>query len=593
MQECNAVEAFGAFSERRILGRLRRPPFYAHRRLAPELTDRRSQNQLSKMVIFSTASEPQSTRPKSQLAISEAMSALRAGNPVEAEQTLRRRLFEQPDDLDVLAKLGDLLRLQRRDLEATLLYKRALAQDPDADAVRLLLAQSLQRQGQLESALKEIEQLGPTLRMSFWTRAIEAALLGRMGFSDRELAIYEELIAENPKHEGLWMSYGLALKTVGRTDDAIKALRRAIRARPTYGEGWWTLANLKTFRFDDRDIAAMRKALRQKLSPADAMHLHFSLGKAWEDRNDPEESFRQYAAGNQIFADQLSPGQMSFTGFVDRAIKIFDTKLFERVRDSGHPARDPIFILGLQRSGSTLIEQILASHPQIEGTAELTVIEDLWTRLARIDSTRRDPFVQVAELQPEALKALGAEYLERTKAFRHTDRPFFVDKQPANWLYVGFIKMILPNARIIDARRHPMACGFSNFRQYYPTGVTFSYSLESIGHFYSDYLRLMNHFDQVIPGAIHHVINECLIEDTEGEVRKLLDYVGVPFDLSCLEFHKTRRAVHSASSEQVRRPINREGVDYWRRYEPWLGPLRQALGDALDNWDKLPEAVQR
>jgi tetratricopeptide (TPR) repeat protein len=537
-------------------------------------------------MISLTAPQSQAANARSRVAISEAMTALRAGNPADAERTLNRRLSEQPDDVEVLAALADILGAQRRNLEASLLCRRALAHAPQADRVRLALARSLQRQSQFEHALKEIEQLGQPMRMAFEARIVEAALLGRMGLQDRELAVYEALLTEHPNHEALWMSYGLALKTVGRTDEAVNALRRAIKERPTYGEAYWTLANLKTFRFEGRDIAAMRRALEKPLSPDDAVHFHFSLGKAFEDRNNAAESFKHYAHGNRMFAERWSRDQMSATWFVNSAIETFDSALFDRLGDTGHPSTEPIFVVGLQRSGSTLIEQILASHPQIEGTAELTVIEELWMRFARAGTQLRNPFEQIADFKPETFRDFGAEYLERTAIYRHTDRPFFVDKQPANWMHVGFIKLILPNARIIDARRHPMACGFSNFRQFYSTGVIFSYGLDTIGRFYADYLRLMNHFDRVLPGAVHRVINERMIEDPEREIRSLLDYVGVPFDPACLEFHRTERAVHSASSEQVRRPINREGLDYWRKYEAWLGPLKEALGDALDDWDK-------
>ncbi len=331
----------------------------------------------------------------------------------------------------------------------------------------------------------------------------------------------------------------------------------------------------------------MRKALKGKLEAEDALHFHFALGKALEDRNDAEGSFRHYADGNRIRASQLTPGQMMVTPRVDTAIATFNRPLFDRYDGAGDQSRDPIFVVGLQRSGSTLIEHILASHPMIEGTSELLIMEQLWSRLGKAPGASGNSFAELARLDPQAVKALGAEYLERSRPFRLTDRPMFVDKLPPNWLNVGFIKLILPNATIIDARRHPLACGFSNFKQNYAFGVTFSYSLEAIGRFYSDYLRLMNHIDEVLPGAVHHVINERLIDDPEGTTRALLEYVGVPFDRACLDFHKTRRAIHTPSAEQVRKGISREGMDQWRPYEPWLGPLKGALGEALDNWDKM------
>jgi hypothetical protein len=274
--------------------------------------------------------------------------------------------------------------------------------------------------------------------------------------------------------------------------------------------------------------------------------------------------------------------------YVDAAIVTFDQALLDRSAGFGDKASDPIFVVGLQRSGSTLVEQILASHPQIEGTAELLAIPQLWDALGQSQGAAGDSFAAIAKLDPVELEALGAQYLERTQPYRTSDRPMFVDKLPANWMYTGFIRLILPNARIIDARRHPMACGFSNFKQHYATGVAFAYSLDSIGRFYADYVRLMDHFDRLRPGRVHRLVNERLIEDPEREVRRLLDFVGVPLDPACLAFHSNKRAVHTPSSEQVRRPINRDGVDSWRRYEPWLGPLTAALGDVLERWDRDP-----
>jgi tetratricopeptide (TPR) repeat protein len=455
---------------------------------------------------------------------------------------------------------------------------------PGADAVRFALAVLLGRQHQAHAALDEIERLDASSRSTYDSRALEAALLGHIGEHGLELAVYEKLLAAHPRSEISWLNYGNALKTVGRTNQAVRAMRRALRLRPSFGAAYWSLANLKTFRFGDREIGSMRRALQGELREGDALQLHFALAKALEDRGEIEESFKHYAAGNRIQKARLAPSQLDVTPQVDSAIRTFTKELFKE-RPDGCGDTDPIFVLGLQRSGSTLVEQILASHPMIESVPELLVVDQLWLRLAQAAA---DPFSAVRALSADALRELGAEYLDRTRAFRRTNRPYFVDKQAGNWVNVGFIKLILPNARIIDTRRHPMACGFSNFKQLYDAGVFFSYSLESIGRCYSNYLRLMDHFDEVLPGSVHHVLNERLIDDPEGEIRRLLDYVGVPFDPACLEFHKSERAVHSASSEQVRRPLNRDGVDYWRRYEPWLGPLKEALGNALDDWGKVP-----
>jgi tetratricopeptide (TPR) repeat protein len=387
------------------------------------------------------------------------------------------------------------------------------------------------------------------------------------------------------------MSLGNALKTVGRTDEAVAALRKAIAVRPTYGEGYWTLANFKAFQFTDDDIAAMRKALKGKLSDIDALHFHFALGKAFEDRNQYPASFRHYDQGNRIRMKEFTPEAMTATRHVNMAIATYSKPLFDEFAGAGCETRDPIFVLGLHRSGSTLVEQILASHPLIEGTTEITVMQQLWERLARSAvASGRTGFDEIRRQKPDDIRRIGEEYLERTRAFRLTDKPYFVDKLPANWMNVGLIRLALPNAKIIDARRHPMACGFSNFKQNYASGVGYSYSQQAVGHLYRDYWRFMRHIDEVQPGAVHRVINERLIDDPEGEVRRLLDFIGVPFDPACLDFHNNKRAVRTPSAEQVRRPINRDGVDYWRHYEPWLGPLKEALGPALEKWDEPTSA---
>jgi tetratricopeptide (TPR) repeat protein len=373
----------------------------------------------------------------------------------DAERTLRQRLIHAPDDLQVLAKLAELLSKQGRRLEATLVFKGALAAAPDAHSVRLALAELLEKQGLFEAALEEMQSLGEPLRSSIEARVLEAALLGYLGRHEEQIPIYEDLLASFPNRAVVWMYFGNALKTVGRTEDAVKALRKAIRIRPHFGEAYWNLANLKTFRFRDQEIAAMRRALRNGLNDADAIHLHFALGKALEVRGDIEGSFNQYSAGNRMRAAQFPEGLANITPRSNGVVDTFDEALFDRFETRAIPPAT-IFIVGMQRSGSTLIEQILASHPMIEGTSELTIIEQMWLRLGGGTSTL-DGFGRVPDLKLEEFRSLGAEYLERSRAFRRTDRPFFVDKLNGNWLNVGFIRLILPNARIIDARRHPMA----------------------------------------------------------------------------------------------------------------------------------------
>jgi tetratricopeptide (TPR) repeat protein len=524
------------------------------------------------------------------LAVEQAIAALRAGDPAAAERTLRAHLLQATQDSGALIKLAEIVRDQGRLREAALLFRRALHSDPVSHPVRLALARLLHELGDPHQALEEVRQLPDEFRAAFDVRTFEAALLGILGRHEPEIAIYEMLVSRHPDHPALWMSLGNALKYAGLADRAVKALRRAVKLRPSYGEGWWSLANIKTARFSDRDIARMRTALRGNLAADDALHLHFALGKAFEDREHFADSFKHYDAGNRLRASGFWPGAMFATKLVDDAVTTFDGPLMARVGAVGHSAPDPIFIIGLQRSGSTLVEQILASHPLIEGTSELLAMQQLWLELVQdARSAGRSVREHLEALPAGSFAEIGAAYLDRARPFRAGDKPYFVDKLPANWMNLGFIRLVLPNARVIDARRHPMACGFSNFKQHYATGVAFAYSQDSIGRFYRDYLRLMRHFDRLQPGTVHLVLNERLIDDTEAEVRRLLGFVGVPFDAACLEFHRNARAVNTPSAEQVRRPINRDGMDFWRHYEPWLGAMKASLGTDLDQWDRPAE----
>lgn len=529
---------------------------------------------------------PASSRTDATRSLADIRAALRSGDMATAEALLQLGLTQSPNDADLLATRATLLADQGRLVDALMTLRRALVRTDNPDPLHIGVARLLARQSEHAGALAEIERAGGKVRSAFDVRAFEAALLGILGMHEREIELYEGLVRDEPRNADLWMSYGNALKTVGRTDDAIAAMRRALAARPGFGEAYWSLANFKSFTFTDRDLAAIRKQLSGKVDPQSAIHFHFALGKALEERRDYEASFRHYDAGNRLKAAGLSAGQMTIAPRVDAVIDLFDRQLLEDREGQGCQSPEPIFVVGLQRSGSTLIEQILASHPSIEGTSELTALEQVWMKVGSVGERTGNPFREIARLDAAELRALGEDYLARAAPFRLTGKPFFVDKLPANWLNIGLIRLILPNAKIIDARRHPMACGFSNFKQLYATGVSFAYSLESIGAFYRDYLRLTEHFERLRPGIAHRIVNERLIDDPEGEVRRLLDFVGVPFDAACLQFHQTRRAIATPSAEQVRRPINRDGVDSWRPFEPWLTPLQDSLGDALETWDR-------
>ena len=509
----------------------------------------------------------------------------------QAEALLRAHLKEHETDVAALRMLAEVAARLRRYRDAEALLEHCLALAPGFDAARHNYAVVLLRQAKAAQALPEIERLLVKEPRNPGFRNLKAAVLAHLGEYAGSIDAYEAVLREFPEQPKVWMSYGHALKTAGRLDDSIAAYRRSIAARAALGEAYWSLANLKTFRFSDADVAAMRAALgRGDLSDDDRQHFEFALGKALEDRGDWGESFAHYDAGSAIHRGLAPYDAAETTAHLARSKALYTREFFAARAGSGATAPDPIFVIGMPRAGSTLIEQILASHPLVEGTMELpdiaTIAREL-TAAAPADDGPRYPGV-VASLTPERLRALGEKYLADTRVQRKTSAPFFIDKMPNNFLHLGLIHLILPNAKIVDARRHPLGCCFSNFKQHFARGQSFSYSLEDVGLYYRDYVELLAHFDAVLPGRIHRVIYERMIEDTEGEVRRLLEYFGLPFDARCLKFYENERAVRTASSEQVRQPIYREGVDHWKHYEPWLGPLKAALGPVLEAYPGVP-----
>ena len=521
--------------------------------------------------------------------------ALREQRLAVAEAILRARLKAVPTDVAAIRMLAEVAaRLGRHD-DAINLLERCLELSPGFHEARRAYAMLLQRHERVSDALTEVDRLLLVDPRDPGYGMLKASILARIGDSAATVAIYEDVLTRFPRQPKGWMSFGHALKTIGRRDDSIRAYRRAIDQAPQLGEVWWSLANLKTYGFTRDDVRAMRGQLaRTDIAEDDRLHLYFALAKALEDGGRFAEAFENYEKGNDIRREQLrhSPDYTTDQGL--RARQLFDRDFFERRKGGGSPARDPIFIVGLPRSGSTLVEQILASHSQVEGTMELPDIPSIVQRISG-RKERDDPGVYpevLADMSGGALRALGEEFLERAAIRRTTNRPLFIDKLPNNWVHVGFIQLILPNATIIDARRHPMGCCLSGYKQHFARGQSFTYDLDHIGRYYRDYVRLMAHFDAVLPGKVHRVIYERMVADTEGEVRRLLDHVGLPFEDGCLEFWTNDRAVRTASSEQVRQPIFGEAVDHWRNFEPWLDPLKQALGPVLDSYPDVPATFE-
>jgi tetratricopeptide (TPR) repeat protein len=516
----------------------------------------------------------------------EAAMAMNENRLDVAERILKPYLKEDPFDAKAIRMLAEVAARIGRWRDAENLLRRAVELAPGWTAARANLALVLGRMGRPAEALELLEEVfeAEPEELGHWN--LKAATLGRVGDFESAIDLYERVLERAAAQPRVWVSYGHMLKTIGRVTDGIAAYRKAIALNPALGEAWWSLANLKTVKFGEVDLAAMRNALARKdLGDEDRFHLEFALGKAMHDAGEPEAAFAHYKSGNALRRER-HPYHPEWIGeTVDRCIEIFSRQAFGE-RQGACDAPDPIFVVGLPRAGSTLVEQILSSHSLVEGTSELPDIPALARKHGNYPAS-------VLDLSRGERFELGREYLRRSSVQRRTDRPFFVDKLPNNWLFVPFIHLILPNARIIDARRHPLGCCFSNFRQHFARGQDFTYDLGDLGRYYADYVRLMAHVDDVLPGRVHRVIYERMVENTEGEVRALLAYCGLEFEHQVLEFYKTERAVRTPSSEQVRQPIYRDATEEWRAYEAHLAPLKDALGPVLEAYPAAPAAFSQ
>ena len=509
--------------------------------------------------------------------------ALNDGRLDVAERVLKAHLKDDPFDARAIRMLAELAARIGRLRDSETLLRRAMEIAPGFTAARTNLAMILGRMGRPAEALELLDGIVRDSDASIGNTNLRAATLGRLGDFEEAIKLYEGVLAKAPAQPAVWMSYGHMLKTIGRQADGVAAYRKAIEIKPTLGEAWWSLANLKTVRFNETDIAAMQAALGEPgLRANDRFHLDFALGKAMHDAGRHQEAFAHYAAANALRLKWHPFDGSKLETRVRRSLEIFTVD--ELARGGGHPALDPIFIVGLPRAGSTLVEQILASHPLVEGTSELPDIP----ALARERKGYPD---YVTDLSEAERRELGERYLARASVQRRTESPFFIDKLPNNWLFVPLILQILPNAKIIDARRHPLGCCFSNFRQHFAHGQDFTYDLGTLGRYYAGYVEMMAHVDAVMPGRVHRVLYERMVDDTETEVRRLLDYCGLEFDPACLAFYETDRPVRTASSEQVRRPIYRDATEEWRPYEKFLGPLKDALGPVMDSYPNPPASL--
>jgi tetratricopeptide (TPR) repeat protein len=415
-------------------------------------------------------------------------------------------------------------------------------------------------------------------------KAVLASATAGIGQHRRAVDLYNDILRTSRRQNTLYVMRGHAEKTIGAIDDAIGSYRKAYEIKPDYGDAFWSLANTKTYRFSDAEIAHMQKYERAAAtSQEDRIHLCFALGKAFEDREEYRESFAWYEKGNRLKRDSVKHRPARLAVRTSAQVEVCTGGFFREREGCGLDARDPIFIVGLPRAGSTLLEQILASHSMVEGTHELPDIITLAQRLrngrTRIEGAGKPNYPAVlTQIDQEYFRRFGEQYIEDTRVFRLAGTPCFIDKNPNNFFHVGLIKLILPNAKVIDARRHPLACCFSGFKQLFGQGQEFSYGLTEIGNYYREYAALMDHWDRVLPGFVLRVRHEDVVENLEGEVRRLLEFCELPFEPTCLTFHKNERSVRTPSSEQVRQPIYRSGLEHWRHFEPWLGPLKDAHG---------------
>ena len=519
-------------------------------------------------------------------ALKPAAEAQCAGDLDRADALLRAHLKHHIDDVEAVRMLAEVAIKAMRFEDAEALLARCLELQPGDETSRFNLAETFVRQQKAQQAIPLLKGLLQNDEINPAYRNLLAAACCLIGADDDALKLYEGLLADYPKQTSIWMNYGHHLRAIGRTAEAMTAYRRSAALSQAPGDAFWSLANMKLARFADADIAAMREqAERSDLVDDDRVQIQYALGKALEDRGDYAASFKHYAIGAEIRRPGRPYSADDTAAQLKAAAATFTADFFARRAGFGADTDEPLFVIGLPRAGSTLVEQILASHSQVEGTMELPNIAQIARELEKAAKARGEDYpAGLTAIDAATARTLGQAFIDDTRVHRHLGRARFIDKMPNNFLHLGLICLILPKAKIIDARRHPLGSGFSAFKQLFAQGQAFSYDLTDIGRYYRDYVEVMRHFDQVLPGRVHRVIYEDMVEDTESQVRRLLDYCGLPFEEACLRFYETNRTVRTVSSEQVRQPIFRDGIDQWRNFEPWLDPLKIALGPALESW---------
>ena len=538
----------------------------------------RDENQQNNIQKAANHLEKLKKLPPALLAVTELM---HEGKLLKAEQ-ICRHFFQNNkrhvDGMCMLAEIGIELKIYD---DAEFLLASALELDPNHIHARSLYLNLLIRLGKYKVAAQQVEPLLIAQPDNLSFKIAKASALTGLGEIEQAISLFEQVVAENDQVPGFHLQLGHALKTKGEIEKAISSYQKAYQLSPSYGDAFWSLANTKTYRFSDSEIAQMQtQQNNEDLALLDSIQLHFATGKAFEDRKDYDQAFKSYQKGNELQHAHNGFDITKFEQQVAEQIKYCTPELFKNRGNLGLNVPDPIFILGLPRAGSTLLEQILASHSQVDGTMELHNILGLASRLRGRSKSQNDEEAQypknLAEINPDYFKRFGQQFIDETQVYREK-APLFIDKMPNNFIHIGLIRLILPNAKIIDARRSPMACCFSGFKQLFAEGQDFSYNLEDIGRYYQAYLKIMAHWDAVLPGHVLTVNHEDVVDDLETQVRRMLDFVGLEFEQSCVDFHKTKRNIKTPSSEQVRQPIYKSATEQWRYFEPYLGPLKKVL----------------
>lgn len=508
------------------------------------------------------------------------------GDLEAAESLVRAYLLKHGNHVEAMRLLAGIGIARRVFDDAELLLAAVLELAPGYRIARWEYAGVLVELHKYQEARRQLDELFKEEPYNREYRTLYAYSCVGLGKHERAIGLYRELLLGTPEDADLHLSIAHALKTLGQRQKAIESYHRAAACRPNFGDAYWSLANLKTYRFTDEELARLRAAQATPTTGSvDRYHLCFALGKALEDRGEFAESFRFYELGNALKRSESKYRAEIIENNTRQQIEVCTGEFFASRRGYGAQNPDPIFIVGLPRSASTLLEQILASHSQVEGTQELAHIQRIVSQLRGRDPDLKNPRYPriLAQMSPEDFLKLGEQFLAASRIYR-SGKPFFIDKMPNNFRHIGLIHLMLPNARIIDARREPMACCFSNLKQLFASGQEFTYSIDDIARYYRTYLELMRHWDRVLPGQVLRIHHEDVVDNLEGNVRRMLDFCGLDFELQCIEFHKTERSVRTASSEQVRQPIFREGLDQWKHFESWLEPLKNALGDALHHY---------